>query len=142
MVENLVVLKSILRHSDGTFLILRRSKTDQKRPGDWDFPGGLLDPGESLEEGALRELKEEIGIKPDKLILRYTMSMILDEGVMQKNYIQMIFAGTTEQKEITLSYEHDMYEWLGPEEFLKRFAHLERYHKAAKHIIENNLVIL
>ncbi|MDE7420879.1 MAG: NUDIX hydrolase [Muribaculaceae bacterium] len=31
--------------------------------GHWAFPGGFLNPSESAEEGALRELKEETGIK-------------------------------------------------------------------------------
>ncbi len=31
--------------------------------GDWAFPGGFLNPSESAEAGALRELKEETGIE-------------------------------------------------------------------------------
>ena len=35
------------------------------RPGydDWSFPKGKLDPGETVEEAALREVKEETGLE-------------------------------------------------------------------------------
>ena len=33
--------------------------------GAWVLPGGHIDPGESLEECALRELWEETGVKVD-----------------------------------------------------------------------------
>lgn len=34
-------------------------------PGAWVFPGGHLEIGESLEEGAIREVEEETGIHID-----------------------------------------------------------------------------
>jgi 8-oxo-dGTP diphosphatase len=33
------------------------------RYGDWSFPKGKLDPGESFEEAALREVEEETGLR-------------------------------------------------------------------------------
>lgn len=43
---------------DGEFLIVQERKC-----GKWNFPMGRLDPDEGLEEGALRELKEETGVE-------------------------------------------------------------------------------
>ncbi len=33
--------------------------------GAWDLPAGYLEPGESAEEGALRETREEVGLAVD-----------------------------------------------------------------------------
>lgn len=44
--------------------------------GLYDFPGGFLDPGETLEQGMARELEEELGQKPTSM--RYLMSSAND----------------------------------------------------------------
>ncbi len=48
---------------DDRVLLLRGSDPADPAAGDWWFtPGGGLDPGESVEAGALRELREETGL--------------------------------------------------------------------------------
>ncbi len=42
-------------------LLLRRAV--EPGLGDWDLPAGYLDPGESFEDGARREAREESGIE-------------------------------------------------------------------------------
>lgn len=50
----------------GDVLFTRRS-SEAKHPGEWDFPGGGVDEGESDEESARRESMEEIGVDPGPL---------------------------------------------------------------------------
>ncbi len=46
----------------GTVLVCQRAAGGQ-HPGRWEFPGGKVEPGESLEDGMRRELREELGIE-------------------------------------------------------------------------------
>lgn len=44
-------------------LIGRRGKASSHASGTWSFPGGHLETGESFKSCALREIKEECGVK-------------------------------------------------------------------------------
>ncbi len=45
---------------DGKALIIKRAH--EPRKGEWSLPGGLLELGESLQDAARREIKEETGL--------------------------------------------------------------------------------
>ncbi len=46
---------------DGRYLLGRRP-VDKRHGGLWEFPGGKLDDGESVEDAVARELREELGL--------------------------------------------------------------------------------
>lgn len=46
----------------GNFLLHKRSNNCRDEQGRWDFGGGQLHFGETLEEGVLREVREEYGV--------------------------------------------------------------------------------
>ncbi len=48
---------------EDAFVITRRAEKLRAHAGQWAFPGGRLDPGETAEQAALRELAEEVGLK-------------------------------------------------------------------------------
>jgi len=51
----------LLRDDNAALLQLRDNKPGLNAAGLWVFPGGHCEPGESLEDGARREFREETG---------------------------------------------------------------------------------
>ena len=61
MTEQMISLAGgIILDSDERVLLLHRNTTKRVQ---WEIPGGKQDPGETLEEVARRELKEELGVE-------------------------------------------------------------------------------
>jgi 8-oxo-dGTP diphosphatase len=57
----LVVVAAALTRADGRILVQQRPE-DKHHGGLWEFPGGKVEPGETLEAALVRELDEELGI--------------------------------------------------------------------------------
>lgn len=47
---------------EAAFLLTKRTPRLRAHGGQWALPGGRLDPGETIEQAALRELEEELGV--------------------------------------------------------------------------------
>jgi 8-oxo-dGTP diphosphatase len=58
------VAVGVLVMADGRFLLTSRPE-GKVYAGYWEFPGGKLEPGESVEAALKRELHEELGITVD-----------------------------------------------------------------------------
>ncbi len=59
----MLVVAVALLDPDGRVLITRRPE-GKPMAGLWEFPGGKVEPGETPERAALRELWEELGVEP------------------------------------------------------------------------------
>lgn len=91
---------------DGSILLLRRSKLEKNFGGHWALPGGGVDAGETPEEGAAREMREEIGREiggPRKLLDRRRTPT----GMIFHTFIQP----TPEKFAPKLNDEHSGYDW-------------------------------
>jgi 8-oxo-dGTP diphosphatase len=56
-----LVVAAALIGADGRVLLQKR-RADRQHGGLWEFPGGKIEPGESPESAAIREISEELGL--------------------------------------------------------------------------------
>ena len=65
-----------IRNKDGKYLISQRAASKNSYPLFWETVGGGVVAGETSEQGAIREVWEEVGIKVDPTRLRLIFSQI------------------------------------------------------------------
>jgi 8-oxo-dGTP diphosphatase len=63
---------------EGRVLLVRRGHEPMK--GHWSLPGGLLELGEALEAGAVREVREETGLTVEPVELIELLDRIQRDG--------------------------------------------------------------
>ena len=56
----LVVVAGVIRRPEDGRILISQRPTGTHLPGLWEFPGGKVEAGESLEEGLRREIAEAI----------------------------------------------------------------------------------
>lgn len=70
----------------GRVLLIRRGSEPLK--GNWSLPGGLLEVGESLEDGVRREVREETGLEVEVLELMELLNRVYRQGErVQYHYV-------------------------------------------------------
>jgi mutator protein MutT len=100
----------IQNEKNQVLLIYRRKK--------WDLPKGKLDPGETLEECAVREVKEETGLQSVLLIKKLTVTQhtYLQDSIqfIKETHWYLMSATTLENKTLTpqLEEEIEKIEWI------------------------------
>jgi 8-oxo-dGTP diphosphatase len=110
----------LLVRDDGRVAVVHRPRYD-----DWSLPKGKLDPGESFEDGARREVWEETGVRGrireelqpveyvdrkgrDKLVRWYRMDVEGEPDLLEPNdEIDELRWLTPDEALALLDYEHD-----------------------------------
>lgn len=117
------VAKTVIRRrSDGKYLVLRCSLWPERpdRSQKPDLAGGAVELGETFEQGAIRELKEETGIEvSDELVIGYANSFIFEGGEQPEAIVRTLFFAEIDDPEVTLSWEHEGYWWVTASELVE-----------------------
>lgn len=69
-----VIVTLYRRDSDWYIPLTLRPKTIPLHPSQVSLPGGMLEAGETVEEAAVRELQEELGVRTDRVHLIGSLS--------------------------------------------------------------------
>ena len=107
------VVAGFLR-KDGKILVGQRPENNSLA-GQWEFPGGKIEVGESPEQALSRELFEELGIEAEVGDLKLACSHSYgDVGILILFYEILYWKGEPRAK------HHMMLEWIHPEELETR----------------------
>lgn len=93
----------ILFVAGSKILLVKRSADSEDHPGEWAFPGGKIEVGETAEEAAIRECKEELG---------HVVDLPIKQVSDKEGFIT--FRGDCEVFKPTLNHEHDGFVWVEP----------------------------
>ena len=93
-------------------LLLRRGPTAKWKAGMYCLPGGKLEKGETLKDGAIRELFEETGI----VIYRDQLGSVTVN--YPDAYTKVVFTAKLDNDSVVLNYEHDHYIWVPRQELI------------------------
>lgn len=92
----------------------------------WDYAKGHLEEGETAWQAAVRELREETGIRQVDRVSRFERDMHYDFYSPKKGRViktVTYFLGRTTAEEVALSDEHAGYAWLPYEAALERLTY-------------------
>ncbi|MCP2163886.1 NUDIX hydrolase [Goodfellowiella coeruleoviolacea] len=91
-------------HADRVLLVFNRYRHC------WELPGGLIDPGETPHQAAVRELREETGITADPLAFVGYAQFVLAEP-RRTEYGALYTAAATPPEEFTPNDEISAVHW-------------------------------
>lgn len=106
-------VNNIIVNEKGQVLILKRAVRKEKAyPGLWDLPGGGVEEGETLQQAAAREAKEETGldIKPEEnyfYVYHYEDKDLYVYGIISEG----------KDNNVALSEVHTEFKWISKDEY-------------------------
>jgi 8-oxo-dGTP diphosphatase len=90
------------------FLVMKRAESMSVNPGKWDFPSGKIEEGEDARTAALRELREETGLKGE--ILKSGDSFV--QETRDGKFKVHPFLVLVEDSEVEMNSEHTECRWV------------------------------
>ena len=112
---NNISQKAIIQAKGGRILAIHRTETAPTDPNHWELPGGILEDGEDPIQGIIREVREETGITIVDLIPFQVSSRAYPNYGF---WVQITYIAAPKTDTVQLSFEHDEFRWVTPQEFL------------------------
>jgi mutator protein MutT len=109
MTAKFIVGVAFVIERDGAILMLRRSRTKDHAPGEWEFGSGRVEYGEHPEDAVHREVREETGLEID--IIEPVATFHFYRGAAREEAVGITFWCRYRTGELVLSNEHDQAIW-------------------------------
>lgn len=103
------------------FLLLKRADKEIY-PGLWQMVTGTIDGEERAYQTAIREIKEETGLTPQKFWVVPNVNSFYSEKLDQICMIPVFAALVAKTNEVTISEEHSEFRWVNKDEAISMLA--------------------
>lgn len=129
------------RNESIEYLVMKRSDDEEIYPGIWQVVTGMIEPDESAQEAALRELHEESGLRPLEF---YCLPYITSFFSIRRNQLQHVpvFAAIVDENAVVmLSDEHSEFKWVSFDEAIKLLpfpSHKDGTKVMREYVVENH----
>jgi nucleoside triphosphatase len=110
-----------LIQNEGEYLLVRMPLDRGVFPGQWALSGGGLEPGETIDEGLRREIREELG---EGLQIEKITPWTFRDDIRTKTYpdgsteqiymIYLIFECLAGNRAVSINEEFDSHAWVKP----------------------------
>ena len=100
-------------------LVLRRAE-GTRCTGAWEIVHGRVEPAERPEDAAVREVREETGLAVERLYNLTCQPFYLHR--LSTVQMAVVFVAFVTGESITLGAEHDLAEWVTPDEAMGRLS--------------------
>lgn len=100
----------MLESADGKLLLVKRSSKNDDHAGEWAFPGGKIEEGETPLQAAIRECVEEVGYKDQYVTPHHPVATLLLGNVEFHAFHQQI----GEEFNAIINEESDGIGWFHP----------------------------
>ncbi len=119
LVSNMIEAHIFRKKDNGIeFLLLKRSEKEIY-PGLWQMVSGKIRSGEKAFETALREIKEETGLTPEKFWVAPNVDMFYDHFHDYISFLPVFAVLVKPDAQVTISNEHSEFMWKPPDEAKK-----------------------
>jgi 8-oxo-dGTP diphosphatase len=103
------VAAAVILRADGSEFLLAQRPEGKVYAGYWEFPGGKVEPGETVRAALLRELREELGISVSACSPWLTRVFTYPHATVRLNFWRVTaWAG---EMGISAPLEHDAVDW-------------------------------
>ena len=142
----------VIGFQDGKVLMIQRKLEDEFEGGKWAFPGGKVMQGETIEEGAIRELKEETGydvssiqkldeiVNEDESTSHYFVAQLTGSAQVNEevNDIQLVEANQVSELDILLNGKDRYQQLISKTMSEERLSLIEKGLNSLKALIQGN----
>jgi 8-oxo-dGTP diphosphatase len=103
-----LAVRAVIADNRGRCLLLRRSSFNKHFVGQWEWPGGKVDSGETFDAAVCREVREETGLKVRPTGVAGAYGFEMEKARVAVLCLEVKRTGGR----LKLSEEHDRHKWV------------------------------